>query len=72
VQVSSLAVCINNGQLCSDAGYCATNGCVCNTGRMGAYCQDFILVDTSNDALIIGLSTCFPVNTPDLGRSRCC
>jgi hypothetical protein len=59
VSVSSIAPCINDGTLCSDAGTCTENvGCVCNTGRTGTYCQDLVADSSStNESLIVALST---------------
>ncbi|ELR22246.1 protein kinase domain containing protein [Acanthamoeba castellanii str. Neff] len=62
VSVSSIAPCINDGTLCSDAGTCTENvGCVCNTGRTGTYCQDLVADSSStNESLIVALSVALP------------
>jgi hypothetical protein len=41
VAVSSVHGCINSaGDLCSNAGACTNNACVCKTDREGQYCED--------------------------------
>lgn len=53
--VSHVANCINDGQLCSGAGVCTNNKCLCNTGREGQYCEDTIS-ESSDNTLVIALS----------------
>jgi hypothetical protein len=52
--VSHVANCINDGQLCSGAGVCTNNKCLCNTGREGQYCEGTIS-GSSDNTLVIAL-----------------
>ena len=58
--MSSLYGCINDGQLCSDAGAGTHNACVCDSGRDGQYCESFVSSSSSSDAstITIGSSPC--------------
>jgi hypothetical protein len=37
--VSSVHGCVQNGELCSGAGSCSNNSCLCNKGWCGTFCQ---------------------------------
>lgn len=39
VQVSSIATCVNDGELCSNHGTCTSGRCVCSDGWEGTYCE---------------------------------
>jgi hypothetical protein len=47
--VSSLRNCVRNGTLCSDAGECQNNRCICSPERTGEFCDE--LADDDADAL---------------------
>jgi guanyl-specific ribonuclease Sa len=61
LRVSQVANCVFDGQLCSDAGSCVENGCVCQSGREGQYCES--LVGSSSDTtlpIVLGAFTSWP------------
>ena len=57
VAVSSVAGCINDGGLCSDAGVCTNNTCICDSGREGQYCAGFVSASSSSDASTITIGS---------------
>jgi hypothetical protein len=58
VAASSIHNCITDqGQVCSDAGSCVENACLCDSGREGKYCEDFKSDSSDTEALTIGLGT---------------
>jgi hypothetical protein len=57
VAVSSLYGCINDGRLCSDAGVCTNNACICDSGRDGQYCESFVSASSSSDASTITMGS---------------
>jgi hypothetical protein len=61
VAVSSVYNCLNNGQLCSDAGVCKDNECICESGREGQYCEAFVSASSSSDASTITIAVIIPV-----------
>lgn len=56
VAVSSYYNCITDGTVCSDAGLCVANECVCNAGKTGQYCETDIS-SSSSDSTVIVLGT---------------
>jgi hypothetical protein len=56
VAVSSYYNCIIDGTVCSDAGLCIANECVCNAGKIGQYCEADIS-SSSSDSTVIFLGT---------------
>jgi hypothetical protein len=66
--VSSVANCVSNHQLCSNAGICTDNACVCNSTRHGQYCE-FVVSASSNNALVISLGNAFNVISSSLAET---
>jgi hypothetical protein len=57
VAASSIHGCITDeGQVCSDAGSCVDDACLCASGREGTYCERFSS-DSLSDTLAVALST---------------
>jgi hypothetical protein len=55
VAVSTAYGCVDDsGILCSNAGVCSSNSCVCETGRIGQYCESFVS-ESSSDSTAIAL-----------------
>jgi hypothetical protein len=48
VAVSQVANCVLDGRLCSNAGVCTDNQCLCNSGREGQYCENSISASSDN------------------------
>jgi hypothetical protein len=59
VAVSSIYGCILDGELCSSAGVCSSNSCVCDSGRTGTYCESYVSSASSSDSTAIALGTLF-------------
>jgi hypothetical protein len=57
VVVSSVAPCINDGELCSGVGSCVDKACVCPSERTGQYCEDFVSSGTDSTTTTIGLAS---------------
>jgi hypothetical protein len=53
VQVSQLANCILDGQLCSNSGSCINNECRCDTGKEGQYCETTTSSSSDNTLVIV-------------------
>jgi hypothetical protein len=64
--VSKLYNCINDGRLCSDAGACTNNECVCDSGREGQYCEGFVSASSSSDASTIAIGSCLNSAQPTI------
>jgi hypothetical protein len=62
-QVSHVANCIADGQLCSNAGDCVDSACKCDVGRLGQYCESFISASAADTTLPITLGTLLPTPT---------
>ena len=64
VAVSAYYNCIIDGTVCSDAGLCLANECVCNAGKTGKYCETDVS-SSSSDSTVIFLCTLIALDTHD-------
>jgi hypothetical protein len=61
VPVSSVFGCISGGELCSGMGTCASNSCLCDSGREGQYCQ-YTSSSSASEVVAIVLGVILPVS----------
>jgi hypothetical protein len=69
VAVSELYGCINDGELCSGAGVCANNACVCDRGREGQYCES-VASSSSDRSVTVILGSSFSQSTSFAPQDR--